>query len=180
MTDLSRAIEESLNALERLGEPLNLENIDSNIVRGELMKRKEQFSGERKKKFLSSNRLSDCNKVRAMKIMSSLILYYHLQKSFLHSYISCQMIEMSMDYGHCEDSVFGAAAFATALVTVLGDIDEGSAWGRTTLSLMKMYDTEILIPSIYGTLYGKVFFWKGKRRINFLMLGFPSGIILTP
>jgi len=160
MKDLTKAIGESLHALERLGEPLDLTQIDSHKSRDELIKRRDQFAGDRKKKFLSSNRLSDENKVRVMKIYSSLIVYYHQQKSFLTSYISCQMIKMSMDHGHCEHSAYGAAAFACSLVNVLDDIDEGSDWGGTALSLMNMYDKDVLMPSIHGSLYGIVFIWK--------------------
>mmetsp|Transcript_20431 Transcript_20431/g.44255 ORF Transcript_20431/g.44255 Transcript_20431/m.44255 type:complete len:1572 (-) Transcript_20431:548-5263(-) len=160
MKDLTKAIAESLHALERLGEPLDLTHIDSHKSRDELIKRRDQFAGDRKKKFLSSNRLSDENKARVMKIYSSLIVYYHQQKSFLGSYIGCQMIKMSMDHGHCEHSVFGAAAFACSLVNILDDIDEGSDWGGTALSLMNMYDKEVLMPSIHGSLYGIVFIWK--------------------
>jgi len=71
-----------------------------------------------------------------------------------------------MDFGHCQDSVVGAAAIAAALVNVLHDIDEGSTWGRMTLSLMDMYDKNSLIPQIYGTMYGIVFVWKGKHKVN--------------
>mmetsp|Transcript_11470 Transcript_11470/g.24449 ORF Transcript_11470/g.24449 Transcript_11470/m.24449 type:complete len:1640 (+) Transcript_11470:109-5028(+) len=160
MTDLSRAIKESLNALERLGEPLNLEDIDLNLSCAELMKMKEQLSGERKNIILSPKRLTDRTKMRAMKIMTSLILYYHQAKSPLGSCVACKMIEITVNYGHCEDSVFGAAAFASALVGFLGDVDEATSWARTALNIMTSYDKEILIPSIYGTLYGIVLVWK--------------------
>jgi predicted ATPase len=163
MTDLSRAIEEGLNALERLGEPLDLSNIDYNAVRDELVKRKAQFSGERRKNFLSTNHLIDCNKVRAMKIMTSLLGYYIQTKPIHAAFVCCRMIEMSMNHGHCEDSVHAAAGFAGALVNTLGDIDEGSAWGHTTLSLMNMYNKQILIPSIHAMIYGIVFQWTGEE-----------------
>lgn len=164
ITDLSRAIEESLNALEILGEPLDTADIDYNVVSDELSKLKEQFSGKRDKKFLSTNRLTECNKARAMKVMSSLSYYYHQRKSCLGAYVACQMMKITMTYGHCEYSAFGAAAFAAALVNTLDDIDEGSAWGRSTLSLMNLYDKEALMSSIYGLLYGVVFIWKGEHR----------------
>ena len=166
MTDLSRAIEESLNALERLGEPLDLSNLNSDRVRDELMKQKEQFSGERQKNFLSTNLLVDCNKVRAMKIMASLIGYYHQTKPIHSAFVSCQMMEMSMNHGQCEDSVHAAVAFAIALVSALGDIDEGSAWGHTALSLMNLYNKKILIPSIHAGIFGIVFSWTGEHGFS--------------
>jgi ATP-dependent RNA helicase DDX31/DBP7 len=170
VTDLSRAIDESLLALMRLGEPLDLSNIDYNEVRDELVKRKEQFSGERRKSFLSTTRLVDCNKVRAMKIMSSLIMYFHQTKPINVAFVSCRMLEMSMNYGHCEDSVHAAVAFAMALVAELGDISEGSAWGHTAISLMTLYNKQILIPSVHPGIYGIVFSWTGKQipRVHYI------------
>ena len=111
MKDVPRAIEECLNALERLGEPLNIENMDYRAVCEQLSRKKEQFSGQGRHKFLSTNRLADDNKVRAMKIMSALIIYYYqvdAQKSFMGGYVACRMIDMTTNYGHCEDSVYGA------------------------------------------------------------------------
>ncbi len=158
-TDVSRAIEESINSLERLGEPMNLAHIDYNTVCEELMKRKKQFSGDM---LLAANPLEDWNKVRAMKIMSSIIRYYDQKESFLGAFVSCRMLEISIKYGHCEDSVYGAAAFASALINCLGDIDDGSAWGRSALSLMKKHGQQMPGPSIYATLFGTVFVWKGE------------------
>ena len=153
MTDLSRAISESLSALEKLGEPLNLSNIDYKTMIGEVIRQKD------KRKELPSNALEDVNKRRAMKIMSSLITYYHSQGSPLSTYVCCQMIEMTMQHGHCEYSVLGFAAYAAALVSILEDIDEGNAWGRTALKLMERYSFQ---PPSIAALYGIVFVWKGK------------------
>jgi predicted ATPase len=163
VADLSRAIEESLLALMRLGEPLDMSNIDYAEVRDELVKRKEQFSGEKRKNFLSTTRLVDCNKVRAMRIMSSLIMYFHQTKPINIAFVSSRMMELSMNYGHCEDSVHAAVAFAMALVNILGDISEGSAWGHTAISLMNLYNKQNLIPSVYPGIYGYVFSWTGKH-----------------
>ena len=164
MTDHKRASQESLNALEQLGEPLDLTNVDYTMVCEELVKRKKQFAGDRKQKLLSSNQLDGCNKARAMKIMSSLMTYYHSQQSSLGAFVSCQMIKMSLDFGHCEDSVFGAGMFAANLVTILEDFDEGTAWAHSTLSLMERYNKNTVIPFIYGALYGMVLVWKGENR----------------
>ena len=71
------------------------------------------------------------------------------------------MIEISMTYGHCEDS--GAASFACVLATVLDNIDEGSDWGNTALSLMNLYNKQILIPHLHSVVYGYVLFWTGEH-----------------
>ena len=112
MKDVPRAVEECLKALERLGEPLHLESMNYRAVCEQLSRKKEQFSGQGRHKFLSTNRLADDNKVRAMKIMSALIAYYVQQpKSFMDGYVACRMVDMTTNYGHCEDSVYGAGMF---------------------------------------------------------------------
>jgi hypothetical protein len=99
--------------------------------------------------------------MRAMRIMSSLIQYYDQKESFPGAFVSCRMIEISIKYGHCKDSLDGAAAFASSLINFLGDIDDGNAWGHSVLLLMKMYGKQEPGPSITATLYGTVFVWKG-------------------
>ena len=150
-----------MNSLERLDEPLNLSHIDDISLCDELIKCKNQFSGEM---LLAANPLENLNKAQAMKIMSALIRYYDLNDSFLGALVSCRMLEISIQHGHCEDSLHGVAAFASALISELGDIESASAWGHSALSLMKMYEKQMPGPSIYARLFGTVFVWKGEQR----------------
>ena len=161
MENLPRAIGESLMVLERLGEPLDPNLIDYQMVRDELVKQKSYFTEDRKRIFLSLHRMTDCDKLRAMATMSSLVLYYHSLGSVVKgAFIACRMVELSTSYGQCEDTVFGAACLAASLTGIMDDIDEGSVWGRMALSLMRSHYTDHLIPSIYSVVYGVVLFWK--------------------
>lgn len=171
-TDLAAAINASLNVLEWLQEPLHVEDVDIMKVFGELVRCKTKYAGEKKERFLSATRMADPNKMRAMKVMSSLLFYYHGTKPFLAAYVSCRMIEMSMEHGPCEDTVFAASAFASSIVHTFGDTDEGTTWGRVTLSLMDMYNRDALIPQIHGALYGMVFVLKGKNVVSVLLPSF--------
>jgi len=167
-TDLSRAIEECLNALMELGEPLDLANVDRNRVCSALM---EQMLQVAPSELLSTKRLSDMNKVRAMKVMSSLLHLYQSRKNTLTAFVSCKMVELSVKFGTCEECIHGIAAFSSALVNILGYIDEGSAWGRTSLLLVKMYgDKPSLIPSVYAKVYGSTLLFTGKHIIGALLI----------
>lgn len=170
MTDLQKAIDASLNALKWLGEPIDLSEVDFSTVYSKLVACKERFAEEKKNQFLSTNRMTDCNKVRAMQIMSSLVQYYYQKTDILGAFICCHMIEMTATYGHCEDSVFAAASFAAFLVTILEDISEGHAWGQATLSLMEEYGRNVLTPSVYAAIHGIVFIWRGKEWTIFRAL----------
>ena len=156
-TDLPLAIEECLVALEHLGEPLDTSNIDYIKACEELLNIESRFSGVSES--LVSKPLSDSNKEKAMMIMTSLILYYNQRRSFLSAIVSCRMIEITMNFGYCADSVFGAAAFALSLVTCLRDIDSGNAWGRKAMALMKVCGKQSLVPTISASLFGFVFVW---------------------
>jgi len=160
MKDVPRAIEASLSALEKLGEPiLDFDVIDCSCVRDECVKLREEFLGEKKKKSLLTNPLTDCNKIRAMKVLACLMSYYHQTNNPKSIFIACRMVEMSINYGHCESSVIGAAYFAGSLALIMEDLKEARAWGHTALSLMELYRKDILIPPVYAALYGSVFLW---------------------
>ena len=159
ISSVPQAIAKGTMLLEHLGEPI-VPVADYNMARSQIMGLKLSLSGDRKKQFLSAAIMTDPKKLQAMKIMSLLVVFYHQQKSILCPLVSCHMIKTSMEYGQCEDSVFAAAAFASALVNVLHEIDEGCSWGRIALSLIKDYDSNHLIPCIHGSVYGIVLFWK--------------------
>lgn len=168
LTNLPRAIEESLLALEQLGVSFDLSNIDYTQVCEELVK---VSSGELDFSLVKS--LNDRKKTNAMKVMTSLILFYTQSKSFLGALISCRMVEITMNDGFCEDSIFGAAAFASSLVTSAGDIDCGHSWGRKAVALMNMSGKQSHIPATNLALYGTVFMWKEPTQasLEFLSQG---------
>jgi len=81
------------------------------------------------------------------------------------------MVELSVKFGTCEECIHGIAAFSSALVNILGYIDEGSAWGRTSLLLVKMYgDKPSLIPSVYAMVYGSTLPFTGKHMSALTLL----------
>jgi predicted ATPase len=167
-TDISKGIEECLTALLQLGEPLDLDNVDHNRVCSELVRLKTQYSDLRLDGILSTKRLVDANKVRAMKAMSLLLFLCNQAHSLLAALVCCKMVELSMTYGTSDDSIQGIAAFASALVNISGFIVEGIAWGRTALLLLKLSgDKPTLIPPVYATVYGSILVFAGKsiRRI---------------
>ena len=186
MTDPPKAVSECFKALEHLGEPLAVGvDIDVRDACDELRKCRDQF-GEKRRKFVAARRLAEKdNRAMAMKIMTSLMLLSQRMQAHIGAYCSCQIIRMTLNYGrhllwiarsssrgrqthhsvlffsgHCEHSVVGAAAFAACLARHLGDVDEATEWGNTTLSLLKLYNREKLLPSVFPPLYGSVFIWK--------------------
>ena len=160
-TDLTRAIDECLNALKELGEPLDLANIDHDQVCSELVKQNLQVVCP--STFLSLPVLMDMNKMRAMKVMSLLLHLCNNKKNPVAAFVSCKMVELSMIHGTSDDSIHGIAAFASALVNISGFIGEGIAWGRTALRLLKLSGNKPkLIPPVYAAVYGSIFLFAGN------------------
>eukprot|EP00970_Alexandrium_tamarense_P009155 scaffold1803_cov195-Alexandrium_tamarense.AAC.31 len=155
------AINESLLILQHLGEPFDPSEIDVEIVERELKKHRDRFSGENKRHFLSSTPMSDLNKRRAMQIMHSLSTNYHRLKTLVGAYVACRMIDLSINFGHCDESVIGVSTFASYLVTFLRDVDEAYSWGRLALDfLAKSPDANSMIPAVYTALHCNVQLWK--------------------
>jgi predicted ATPase len=176
-TDLPGAIDQCLVALEQLGEPLDLSNIDYINACEELLNLQVRYSGA--SDTLLSKPGTESTKKMAMAIMSTLILLYNQIKSFLGAVVSCRMIDISMNYGYCADSIYGTAAYAVSLVTCLGDIDGGYSWGRKAMALLKLCGTPSLIPKISASLYGFVFVWKEpfQSTLEFLADGIRSSFV---
>jgi hypothetical protein len=163
-TDISKGIDECLNALKELGEPLDLANVDHDRVCSELVKQKLQYSELGLDLILSTKRLTDMNKMRAMKVMSLLLFFCNQAQSLSAAYVSCKMAELSMNHGTSDDSIHGIAAFASALVNISGFIGEGIAWGRTALLLLKLSgDKPNLIPPVYAAVYGSILMFAGEH-----------------
>jgi ATP-dependent RNA helicase DDX31/DBP7 len=149
ITSLEEAINECHALLERLEEPIDLSNYSPSHACCELNRVKESFSKE-KHQFSTLSRMANPNKLNAMKIMSSLMLFYNQQRSSVIGLVSSRMVGVTMKYGYCEESVFGVASFAAALIRIQGDIDEGASWARTALALVSKFrhNVNVLLPAV--------------------------------
>lgn len=156
-TDLQQAINEGHRALDCLGEPIFPSEVNYDFVRTALLKQRELFRGDKKREFLSLTPMKHPNKAKAMKIMELLLLYYYKRKSIQSAYFPCRMVELSSEFGFCEESVLGAAFFASSLINLLDDIDEGCQWGHLALSLLsRSQDINRTLPKVYLTVYWNV------------------------
>ncbi|KAL3802092.1 hypothetical protein HJC23_010848, partial [Cyclotella cryptica] len=155
------AINECHTLLERLGEPIDTSVEDPTHLCSELVKVKEAFL-EKKQDFSMITRMVDPNKLKAMKIMSSLLVFYHHQRSSIGVLVSSRMVEMSMKFGYCEDSLFGLSSIAAVVVCNLGEIDEGCSWARMVLAHVSKsrHNINELLPAVYAACYGFVLIWQ--------------------
>lgn len=133
--------------LERLGEPISSLGMNPASACAELVRVRNAFIKEKKQ---ISASMVDPDKMKAMKIMASLVVFYYSQRSVTTLFVSSRMVELTMEYGCCEDSFFALTSFGSLLVTTLGDIDEGCCWSRMSLQLMSSsrYNINPILPRV--------------------------------
>lgn len=148
-TSISRAIDECQLVLGRLGERINLSDISPSSANAELLRVKGAFLGE-KRDITSLAQMVDPNKLKAMKVMSMLSVFYHIQRNYMNVITVTRMVELSMSFGACQESPFAFASFSAMLAGNLRDIDGGCCWARMALTLMSKsrHSANTLLPSV--------------------------------
>lgn len=152
---IEKACAQVIDILKHLGEHVDL-NMPPAIAITEFMTMRGTLAGQDKDVFLHMKQMTDRNKLMTMKMLGMLALYYGRMQSFMLGYISCRMLRITIEYGHSEDSVFALASFAGVLGNRFNDYDESCALAHTALGLMKKYNTDTMIPRVYGMIYGTV------------------------
>lgn len=153
---MERATEKLYDLLRSLDQNIDPTAITPQIAFAENVSTRDALSGSKKDLFLHLFQMTDRTKLMSMKLISMLALFYSRKVHYMAGYLVCKMIRLSLQYGHCEDTVFALAVFSTNLMNRLLDLEEGYAVARTALSLLKFYNTDRLIPRVYGIIYGTV------------------------
>jgi predicted ATPase len=153
---IDRAMDKIYELLPYVGENINRSDVDQEHVLRETVSLKHSLSGGQKDKLLQMRPMEDRTKLMAMKLLSILVLHYNSQRTFMGGYLAGKMIRISMEYGHCEDTIYAISIFSCAMLHIFNDLNEASDLVRTALSLMQYYNAENLIPRVYGLIYGVV------------------------
>ena len=154
---IEKACAQVYDILHHLGEHIHINpNMPPTMAITEFMTMRGTLAGQDKEVFLQMKQMTDRNKLMTMKMLGMLALYYSRMQSFMFAYISCRMLRITIEYGHSEDSVFALASFASVLGNRFNDYDESCALAHTALGLMKKYNTDTMIPRVYGMIYGTV------------------------
>jgi ATP-dependent RNA helicase DDX31/DBP7 len=152
-TSLQAAIDECNTLLERMDEPIDSSDVEVSYVASELLRLKESILEEGHH---LSSQMTDVNKIMAMKVMISLLNFYHHQRRLNVITVGLRMVEISLKFGCCEDSYFALAGFGVNLITLLGDIDKGVCWARKTLALLSKsrHNINAVMPALITAVYG--------------------------
>ena len=148
------AIEKLVFLLPVVGEPIDLNAISQQMAVDEMMTLKEALSGNRKDIMLQLSPITDKSVLMTMKLMALLLLFISQKETYLSGYLASRMIQISLKYGQCEDTLYAMATFSSSFI--VNDLDEAYALANLTLSMMQFYKVNQLIPRLYGHIYGNV------------------------
>eukprot|EP00956_Cyclotella_meneghiniana_P013736 scaffold20064_cov91-Cyclotella_meneghiniana.AAC.1 len=155
VTSIQTAIDECLKLLERLGEPIDSSHINPSSIGAEINRVRQLFLKE-VRDITSLPQMTEGSKLKAMKILSRMSHYYHLQRSFKNAVVVIRMVEMSMTHGCCDESTFAFACLSAIVAYNLHDIDSGCVIARMALKLLKSQaKVNSMVPGVLGAIYGK-------------------------
>ena len=137
VSSMQTAINECHNLLERLGEPLDSSDISSSFAAAEIVRVKNSFVKKVARDITTIPQMTEGSKLKAMKVLSHLSLFYHFQRSLKNIITVTRMVEMSLNHGCCDESPFAITAFSAVTACTLRDIDSGCNLARMALILLK-------------------------------------------
>lgn len=128
---LSLAQCQSLDVLQHLGEAfIPPDEISMTDVAGKVKDIQSLLQNVTKDDFKSIPVMTDATKLNAMQIMALLCSYAHMAKAIMLPYLSYRMIELTKQYGMCDDAIVGLAVMGFALISLANDIQLGYNVGK--------------------------------------------------
>ena len=144
----SKQIDECHNLLKQLREPIDTSDVSLSSVGADIVRVRKLFL-EEVRNITTMPQMMDGSKLKAMKVLSHLSLYYHLQRSMKNVIVVTRMVEMSMTYGCCDESSFAFAALSAIVTCNLHDIDSGCNLARMALKMLKSRATvNSMLPKV--------------------------------
>ncbi|MEG4500669.1 AAA family ATPase [Microcoleus sp. F10-C6] len=134
-TRLLEATKIGLKALDLLG--INLpESPSPDDIKQVLLETKALLVDKSDLDLLNLPRLTDTNKLAAMRILSILFTPIFLTTPALLPFIPCQQVQLSLQYGNNSHSALGYANYAIILNGFLQEIDSAYQFGQVALKLL--------------------------------------------
>lgn len=151
------AIAEIGKLLTSLGDvPINSDVSLQSFVQ-EIMSVRRLLAGRQKELlFANPSHMNDQTLVMTMKLKIMLVIFYTQQQSYMSGIVVCNMIRQVLQFGLCEEGVIALAFFSNLVLERIDDVEEACQLGRLSVSLIKHFDEERLIPGVYCIVYGTV------------------------
>ena len=122
--------------------------------------------------------MSNANSLAAMRILKVLASAAYLTDSYLHSFLLCKGVQLSVNYGNSPESAFIYAAYGITLSSVVGNTKRSYQFGQLASSLIEHHPFKRLFTKV--TLIVNTFtrHWQQPlhKTITPLMKGYYSGL----
>ena len=151
------AIAEIDKLLSSLGDVSINPNVSLQMFIQEIMSVRQLLAGRQKELlFANPSHMNDQTLLMTMKLKMMLAIYYYQKQSYMSGIVICNMIRQVLQFGLCEEGVIALAFFSKLVLERIDDVEEACQLGRLSVSLIKHFDEEKLIPGVYCVVYGTV------------------------
>jgi predicted ATPase len=138
----------------------------------------DKAQGRRIEDLIDLPEMTDPHKLAALRIMSCLSLAIQIASPQLLPLMSCEMVQLSINYGHSQESAYVYALYGMVLCTKLQDVDAAYQFGQLALKLVEQYGVEQNKSRVYLLVYLFIHPWKEPLRSSVAALseGYQDGL----
>ena len=172
-----KAINTAFQVLQQLGISFS-EKTSQSEIQLELDRITSLFNGEPIGDLLHLPRMTEPDKLAAMRILSSITIAAYLAAPDLLPLLASKQVNLSIQYGNASVSSFAYANLGFVFCGMVGNIEIGYQFGQLALRLLSQLDTHSLKARILLTVNDFIIHWKEHLReiAQPLLEGYQSGL----
>ncbi|OYQ61930.1 serine/threonine protein kinase [Pseudanabaena sp. SR411] len=172
-----KAINTAIQVLQQLGISFS-EKTSQSEIQLELDRITSLFNGEPIGDLLHLPRMTEPDKLAAMRILSSITIAAYLAAPDLLPLLASKQVNLSIQYGNASVSSFAYANLGFVFCGMVGNIEIGYQFGQLALRLLSQLDTHSLKARILLTVNDFIIHWKEHLReiAQPLLEGYQSGL----
>jgi predicted ATPase len=152
---MTKAVEESLDVLNRLGEPLPSDPQKYHIFI-DFVRTKQLLRGKTNEMILRMPLMTEPDKIATSQILNLMIPSTFRTRPLLFALVVLRLVRLSMMHGVCAVSAVGFGYYGSILCAFSNDIDDGCRYGQLALSLLDKFKTKEWTPRVYLGVYGHI------------------------
>uniref|UniRef100_A0A7R9WCS1 Orc1-like AAA ATPase domain-containing protein n=1 Tax=Pseudictyota dubia TaxID=2749911 RepID=A0A7R9WCS1_9STRA len=147
----------AFTVLRHLGECLpssvSLPDIQQEIMKTQAILRTQRFE------LLELKEMTDVDKRQAMKFLYLVSCYSVWKRQEYFPYLACRMVQISISYGVCKESVVAFTFYGMVICGFAGDTDGGYQLGKAALNLMERFHGKEYSAIVSWGVYGYINNW---------------------
>jgi len=152
---MAEAVEESLDVLDRLGEPLPSDPTRRNVLFA-FWRTKRLLRGKTSEMILRMPLMTNPDKMATSQILNLMFPSTFRTRPLLFALVVLRLVRLTMKFGLNAVSAVGFGYYGSILCAFSGSIDEGYRYGQVALALLDKFHTKEWIPRVYLGVYGHI------------------------